>query len=108
MSKRNKYGLSDNGYKCHELIKVTTDDWKPNLPGNKIKVRASLRQVVDIYIVYFCAIGASNYRYEISYETTIKDLAYKKYELWVEYLHELPNEVDMQTFKDIGLIEKAI
>jgi hypothetical protein len=108
MNKRNKYGLSDDGYKSHELIKVTTDDWKPNLPGNKIKVRASFRQSVDIYIVYFCAIGASNYRFELEFQTTIRELADKKYQSWVDFLQSLPDEVGKHIFIDLGMAEKEV
>lgn len=95
-------------YWAHELIKTTTDDWNPNFPGDKIKVRVSVRPVVDIFIVYFCAIGASNYRFELSFETTINKLAFEKYEFWVKILHELPDVVNKQMFIDLELIEKEV
>jgi len=106
MGEVNKYGFSDDGYKSIELIKTTQDDWKPNFPDNKIKVRASIRKSVDIYIVYFCAIGASNYRFELEYQTTIQELAENKYNYWFDFVQSLPDEVNKQMFKDLGLIEK--
>ena len=106
MSNVDKYGFSDTGYKSTELIKTTQDDWRPNLPGNKIKVRVSIRKIVDVYVVYICAIGASKYRLELFFETTIQELAEEKYQSWVEAIHSLPNEVDKKMFTDWGLIEK--
>ena len=104
----NKYGFSKDGYKSLELIKTTQDDWKPNIDGNKIKVRVSIRpnSTFQILTVYICAIGASNYRFELSFDTTIKQLAYNKYESWMEFLHTLPDEVNKEMFKELGLIEK--
>jgi len=105
--KRDRFNY-DNGYICYQSKKTTTDNWNPNLPGDKIKVRVSFRPVVDIYVVYFCAIGASNYRFELSFETSIKELAKEKYEWWVDFLETLPDVVNKQMFKDVGLVEKEI
>ena len=105
----NKYGYSKDGYKSLELIKNTKDDWKPNLPGDKIKVRVSFRPNVTstIWIVYMCVIGASNYRLELEYQNGVRELAEEKYEMWTEFLYSLPDEVDKKLFEDLGLKEKT-
>jgi hypothetical protein len=105
----NKYGYSNDGYKSIELIKNTKDDWKPNLPGDKIKVRVSFRPnaTFQIFTVYICAIGASNYRYELEYQTEMRESAEEKYKEWTEFLHSLPDEVDKKLFEDLGIKEKT-
>lgn len=104
----NKYGYSDDGYKSAQRTRTTQDDWKPNFPGNKIKIKASLRKSVDVYIVYFCAIGASNYRLDVEFQTTIQRLADEKYKYWCDLLDEFPDEVNKDMFKDIGMTEKEV
>lgn len=103
----NKYGYSEDGYKSVELIKTTQDDWKPNIDGNKIKVRVSVRpnSTFQIFTVYICAIGASNYRFDLSFETTDTKLADTKYKAWSEFLYALPEEVGKEMFRELGLIE---
>lgn len=106
----NKYDFDGSNYCAIELLKNTEEDWHPTLKGNIVKVRASYRPNAygTEYIVYFCAIGGGQYRYDLEYTTSIKQLARDKFQYWSDIVSQLPETVTKQMFKDLGLSEKEV
>jgi len=108
--KLNKYVFDGSNYCAIELLKNTEEDWHPTLPGNIVKVRASYRPNAfnTEFIVYFCAIGGGQYRYELEYKTSVAKLAQEKFQYWSDTIQQLSQTVTKQLFKDLGLTEKEV